>query len=123
MAAEFNGVIRPDVRDSEPDWAPYLPPQAPEGSPNVVYIVWDDAGLAAFQFKAIAQAVIVGIGQGIVGVEAIVDTGQQAIAVGVGQGWETIVPVQRQPAVAIGQAHKAIHRSGEDIELEFIERC
>jgi arylsulfatase len=48
MPAEFNGVINLDVRDSEPDWAPFLPPQAREGSPNVVYIVWDDAGLAAF---------------------------------------------------------------------------
>jgi len=49
MAAEFNGVINLDVRDSEPDWTPFLPPQAPDGSANVVYIVWDDAGLAAFE--------------------------------------------------------------------------
>jgi arylsulfatase len=48
VPAGFNGVTNLDVRDSEPDWAPYLPPQAPEGSANVVYIVWDDAGLAAF---------------------------------------------------------------------------
>lgn len=48
MRAAFNGVTNLDVRESEPDWTPFLPPQAPEGSPNVVYIVWDDAGLAAF---------------------------------------------------------------------------
>ncbi len=49
MSAEFNGVINLDVRDSEADWTPFLPPQAPEGAPNVIYVVWDDAGLAAFE--------------------------------------------------------------------------
>lgn len=48
MTAEFKGVINLDVRDSEPDWDPFLPPSAPDGSPNVLYIVWDDAGIAAF---------------------------------------------------------------------------
>jgi arylsulfatase A-like enzyme len=48
MAAQFNGVINLDVRESEPDWAPFLPPKAADGAPNVVYIVWDDAGIAAF---------------------------------------------------------------------------
>jgi arylsulfatase len=38
-----------DVRDSTPDWAPFLPPQAKEGSPNVLYIVWDDVGIAAWE--------------------------------------------------------------------------
>ena len=33
-----------DIRDSTPDWAPYLAPKAPEGAPNVVFIVWDDVG-------------------------------------------------------------------------------
>ena len=45
---EFKGTINLDVRDSKPDWDPFLPPKAPEGAPNVVYIVWDDVGLAAF---------------------------------------------------------------------------
>ena len=27
-----------------PDWAPYLPPKAPDGAPNVLFIVWDDLG-------------------------------------------------------------------------------
>ncbi len=48
MTAEFKGVINLDVRDSKPDWDPFLPPRAPEGAPNVLYIVWDDAGIAAF---------------------------------------------------------------------------
>ena len=33
-----------DIRDSEPDWDPYLPPQAPEGAPNVLFLAWDDVG-------------------------------------------------------------------------------
>lgn len=37
-----------DVRDSKPDWTPFQPPQAKEGSPNVLYIVWDDTGIAAW---------------------------------------------------------------------------
>ena len=28
----------------DPDWAPYLAPKAPEGAPNVLFIVWDDVG-------------------------------------------------------------------------------
>ena len=30
--------IEVDIRDSEPDWAPYLPPKAPEGAPNVLLL-------------------------------------------------------------------------------------
>ncbi|MGZ8822156.1 MAG: sulfatase-like hydrolase/transferase, partial [Aeromicrobium sp.] len=44
MTEEFAGKIELDVRDSEPDWAPYLAPKAPEGAPNVLFIVWDDVG-------------------------------------------------------------------------------
>ena len=44
MAPTFNGTINLDIRDSTPDWAPYLAPEAPAGAPNVVYIVWDDLG-------------------------------------------------------------------------------
>ena len=44
MAPEFAGKIELDIRDSAPDWAPYLAPKAPEGAPNVVFIVWDDVG-------------------------------------------------------------------------------
>ncbi len=47
MAATFKGKIALDIRDSEPDWKPYLPAKAPEGAPNVVFIVWDDLGYAA----------------------------------------------------------------------------
>jgi arylsulfatase len=44
MSTSFNGKIALDIRDAEPDWAPFLAPKAPEGAPNVVFIVWDDVG-------------------------------------------------------------------------------
>jgi len=47
MSKPFNGVINLDVRDSTPDWAPYEQPKAPEGAPNVVFVVWDDTGFGA----------------------------------------------------------------------------
>src|SRR5262249_16939543 len=30
----FKGVIKLDARDSTPDWGPFTPARAPEGSPN-----------------------------------------------------------------------------------------
>ena len=48
MAPEFNGKIALDIRDSEPDWAPYAAPTAPAGAPNVLYVVWDDTGIATW---------------------------------------------------------------------------
>ena len=45
----FNGIIRLDVRDSTPDWEPYLPPKAPEGAPNILFVLFDDTGLAAWE--------------------------------------------------------------------------
>jgi arylsulfatase A-like enzyme len=44
---QWNGRVAVDIRDAEPDWAPFLQPQAPEGAPNVLMIVWDDVGYAA----------------------------------------------------------------------------
>ena len=32
MAAEFRGTVGIDIRDSEPDWAPFEPPKAPPGA-------------------------------------------------------------------------------------------
>ncbi|OHU77509.1 arylsulfatase [Mycobacteroides chelonae] len=46
--AGFNGKIALDIRDSEPDWTPYAAPTAPEGAPNVLYLVWDDTGIATW---------------------------------------------------------------------------
>ena len=36
MARGFQGKIELHIRDSQPDWAPYLAPKAPDGSPNVL---------------------------------------------------------------------------------------
>ena len=47
MGEPFKGVINVDIRDSVPDWAPFEPPKAPDGAPNVVYIVLDDVGFSA----------------------------------------------------------------------------
>ncbi len=47
MAQPFGGTINVDIRDSEPDWAPFEPPRAPDGAPNVLYIVLDDVGFSA----------------------------------------------------------------------------
>jgi arylsulfatase A-like enzyme len=44
----FKGDIQLDVRDSKPDWAPYVRKKAPEGSPNILFILYDDTGLAAW---------------------------------------------------------------------------
>jgi arylsulfatase len=44
----FNGTINLDVRDSKPDWAPYIRKKAPEGAPNILFILYDDTGLGAW---------------------------------------------------------------------------
>lgn len=48
-AEPFQGTINLDIRDSVPDWGPYTQPVAPEGAPNVLFIVWDDVGFAAME--------------------------------------------------------------------------
>src|SRR5436190_21496623 len=49
MAKPFKGVINVDITDSVPDWEPYTQPIAPEGTPNVLYIVLDDVGFSAME--------------------------------------------------------------------------
>lgn len=44
----FDGKIKLDVRDSKSDWKPFLPKQAPEGAPNILFILYDDTGQAAW---------------------------------------------------------------------------
>ncbi len=44
----FKGKISLDVRDSESDWTAYTPKQAPEGSPNIFFVLYDDTGLGAW---------------------------------------------------------------------------
>jgi len=49
MTRSFGGVVNVDIRDSVPDWSPFEPPRAPEGAPNVLYIVLDDVGFSAME--------------------------------------------------------------------------
>jgi arylsulfatase A-like enzyme len=49
MTETFRGIVNMDIRDSKPDWSPYEQPKAPEGTPNVLYIIWDDVGFAAME--------------------------------------------------------------------------
>ena len=44
----FKGTIKLDVRDSVADWTPYTPKKAPEGAPNILFVLYDDTGLAAW---------------------------------------------------------------------------
>ncbi len=46
---EFKGKIALDIRDSTPDWAPYLAPRAAAGAPNVLFIAWDDVGYGTME--------------------------------------------------------------------------
>ncbi len=44
----FKGDVQLDVRDSKADWEPYIRKKAPEGSPNILFILYDDTGLGAW---------------------------------------------------------------------------
>jgi arylsulfatase len=45
---DFKGTINLDVRDSKPDWGPFTPKKAPAGAPNILFVLYDDTGLAAW---------------------------------------------------------------------------
>src|SRR5262249_48994534 len=44
----FHGKIELDVRDSKPDWTSFELKRAPEGAPNVLVVLFDDTGQAAW---------------------------------------------------------------------------
>ncbi len=48
MAKEFKGEIKLDIRESTPDWPAFLPDRGAEGAPNVLVVLYDDTGLAAW---------------------------------------------------------------------------
>ncbi|WP_308201063.1 arylsulfatase [Agromyces mediolanus] len=48
MAREFRGTINIGLKDSTEDWDAFLPDQAPDGAPNVLVILYDDTGQAAW---------------------------------------------------------------------------
>ncbi|MFH6781091.1 MULTISPECIES: arylsulfatase [Methylobacterium] len=45
---DFDGIINLDVRDSKSDWGPFTPKKAPTGAPNILFVLYDDTGLAAW---------------------------------------------------------------------------
>jgi arylsulfatase A-like enzyme len=48
MPKSFSGEIKLDIRDSTPDWPAFLADRAPEGAPNVLVVLYDDTGCAAW---------------------------------------------------------------------------
>ena len=48
MTQPFKGTINLDIRDSQPDWSAFLAGKAPKDAPNVLVILYDDTGLAAW---------------------------------------------------------------------------
>ena len=48
MPKQFTGSIKLDIRDSTPDWDAFLPDRAPQGAPNVLVVLYDDTGCAAW---------------------------------------------------------------------------
>ena len=45
---QFKGVINLDIRDSVPDWDAFVARKAPEGAPNVLVVLYDHTGCAAW---------------------------------------------------------------------------
>jgi arylsulfatase len=48
MPREFRGTVNLSLRNSKEDWEAFLPARAPEGAPNVLVILYDDTGQAAW---------------------------------------------------------------------------
>lgn len=48
MQQDFKGKIALDVRDSTPDWNAFLAKKAPKDAPNVLVVLYDDTGQAAW---------------------------------------------------------------------------
>ena len=46
--SHFKGKIELDVRDSVPDWDAFTAKRPSSGSPNVLVVLYDDTGLAAW---------------------------------------------------------------------------
>jgi len=49
MAIPWKGRLALDVRQAQADWTPFVQPEAPDGTPNVLMIVWDDVGYGAME--------------------------------------------------------------------------
>jgi arylsulfatase len=44
----FKGEMKLDALDSKPDWTPWIRKKAPEGAPNILFILYDDTGESAW---------------------------------------------------------------------------
>lgn len=44
----FKGDIQLDIRNAKADWGPYTPKKAPAGAPNILFVLYDDTGLASW---------------------------------------------------------------------------
>jgi hypothetical protein len=48
LSKSFRGEVPLDVRSSNEDWSAYREASAPDGAPNVLIVLYDDARLAAW---------------------------------------------------------------------------
>src|SRR5215510_10152823 len=48
MTKPFQGTINLDIRDSKADWPSFLSGKAPKDAPNVLVVLYDDTGQAAW---------------------------------------------------------------------------
>jgi arylsulfatase A-like enzyme len=48
MPRDFKGTIKLDLQESTEDWGAFLADRAPEGAPNVLVVLFDDTGQAAW---------------------------------------------------------------------------
>src|SRR4026208_2113290 len=48
MSKPFQGEVKLDARAAPAEWSAFLPERAPAGSPNVLVILYDDTGQAAW---------------------------------------------------------------------------
>ena len=54
MTRPFKGTVNLDVRDSKPDWPAFLADKAPKDAPNVLVVLFDDTGVAAWSPSGVA---------------------------------------------------------------------
>ncbi len=62
MPKPFAGKIALDIRDSQPDWDAFLDPKPPADAPNVLVVLYDDTGCAAWSTYAGASRCPLSIG-------------------------------------------------------------
>ena len=48
MPRQFTGIINLDLKDSTEDWGAFLADRAADGAPNVLVVLYDDTGCAAW---------------------------------------------------------------------------